>query len=78
MDDLICFSSPKFPGAVKHVTNAKIAVYAGGLDLPKTETKGTVLLKSADELETFSKGEEKRYEDVRVTHSIMIAWGGCN
>eukprot|EP00698_Gefionella_okellyi_P015868 TRINITY_DN4506_c0_g1_i1.p1 TRINITY_DN4506_c0_g1~~TRINITY_DN4506_c0_g1_i1.p1 ORF type:complete len:557 (-),score=162.63 TRINITY_DN4506_c0_g1_i1:39-1670(-) len=50
-------------GTIKHVTNAKIAVYAGALDLPKTETKGTVLLKNAADLENFSKGEEKRMEE---------------
>jgi len=50
-------------GTVKHVVNAKIAVFATGIDLGKTETKGTVLIKNADDLLNFSKGEEKLMEE---------------
>lgn len=38
-------------------------MYAGGLDIPKTETKGTVLLKTAADLESYNKGEEQRLEE---------------
>lgn len=51
-------------GTVKHVTDAKVAVFAAGIDLGKTETKGTLKLSSADELLNFSKGEEKQMEDI--------------
>ena len=42
--------------------DAKIAIYACALDILQTETKGTVLLKNADELMSFSKGEENLIE----------------
>jgi T-complex protein 1 subunit theta len=42
-------------GTVKHVENAKIAAYAEGVDTASTDTKGTVLIKSAAELENYSK-----------------------
>jgi len=51
-------------GSIKHVTSAKIAVFATGIDLAKTETKATVTLKNADELMNFSKDEEKHMEEV--------------
>jgi len=50
-------------GSIKHVTSAKIAVFATGIDLAKTETKATVTLKNADELMNFSKDEEKHMEE---------------
>lgn len=50
-------------GTVKHVTDAKIAAFAAGIDLGKTETKGTLKITNADELMNFSKGEEKQMED---------------
>jgi T-complex protein 1 subunit theta len=49
-------------GLIRHVTNAKVAVFASGIDLGKTETKGTVLIKSADDLVNFSKSEEQQME----------------
>ncbi|XP_076640512.1 chaperonin containing TCP1 subunit 8 [Colletes latitarsis] len=42
--------------------NAKIAVYTCAVDIVQTETKGTVLIKSADELMKFSRGEESLLE----------------
>jgi len=51
-------------GTIKHVTNAKVAVFGAGIDAGKTETKGTVLIKNADDLLNFSKGEEKAMEDL--------------
>lgn len=50
-------------GTVKHVKDAKIAVYAAGIDLGKTETKGTLEIKNAEGLLNFAKGEEKQMED---------------
>eukprot|EP00931_Biecheleriopsis_adriatica_P057262 TRINITY_DN3396_c0_g1_i1.p1 TRINITY_DN3396_c0_g1~~TRINITY_DN3396_c0_g1_i1.p1 ORF type:complete len:541 (+),score=156.56 TRINITY_DN3396_c0_g1_i1:52-1674(+) len=41
----------------------KVAVYAEGIDLGSTETKGTVLLNSADELMNFTKGEEAKMDE---------------
>ena len=39
-----------------------MAVYTCAIDTTLTETKGTVLLKNAEELKTFSKGEEDMLE----------------
>jgi len=43
-------------------TDAKVAVFSCALDVLQTETKGTVLLQNADELMSFSKGEENVIE----------------
>lgn len=42
---------------------SKVAVYASGIDLQSTETKGTVLLENAEQLMNFTKGEEHRMEE---------------
>jgi T-complex protein 1 subunit theta len=51
-------------GIVKNAKKAKVAVYTCGLDIAQTETKGTVLLKKAEELLDFTRGEEKQLEGV--------------
>merc|ERR1719401_2438833 len=42
---------------------AKVAVYANGIELAGTETKGTVLLESAEQLMNYTKGEEQRMDE---------------
>lgn len=42
-------------GSVKEVSDGKVVVYAQGVDTTGTETKGTVLIKSAEELENYSR-----------------------
>lgn len=42
---------------------AKVAVFASGIELQGTETKGTVLLENADQLLNYTKGEEQRMEE---------------
>ena len=49
-------------GSVRHVENAKVAVFGCAVDTQATETKGTVLIKSGKELEEYSKGEEAQVE----------------
>lgn len=49
-------------GSVSKVTNSKIALYSCPFDVSSTETKGTVLIKTAEELKNFSKGEEDLLE----------------
>ncbi|CAG2217087.1 CCT8 [Mytilus edulis] len=49
-------------GDVTKATNCKVAVYSCPLDSLQTETKGTVIIKSADELMNYSKGEENQIE----------------
>lgn len=42
-------------GSIKAASDAKVVVFAQGVDTAGPETKGTVLLKSADELESYSR-----------------------
>jgi hypothetical protein len=60
---------------VKKVTRGKVAVFTTALDIAQTETKGTVLIKNADEMLNFTTGEEKHIEKVRheitFTHPIL-------
>jgi len=49
---------------IKHVTNAKVAVFSGGIEAPKTETKDTVLITEAKQLLDYSKSEERSMEDI--------------
>jgi len=42
---------------------AKIAVFASGIELQGSETKGTVLLENAEQLMNYTKGEEQRMEE---------------
>lgn len=49
-------------GTLKEAKEAKIAVFTGSLAPPETETKGTVLLSSADDLLNFSASEETEME----------------
>merc|ERR1719230_1902134 len=54
-------------GVLTTITSAedvKVAVYGIPLDSVTTETKGTVLLKSADELKAYSNSEEESLEKV--------------
>jgi len=47
---------------IQKATKAKIAIYMSGIDVALTETKGTVLYKNANDLLSFSKGEESALE----------------
>jgi T-complex protein 1 subunit theta len=51
-------------GTVKKVLRGKVAVYTTPLDIAQTETKGTVLIKNADEMLNFTTGEEKQLEKI--------------
>lgn len=50
-------------GVEKFKEKAKVAVFAAGIDLSGTETKGTVLLENADQLLNYTKGEEQKMEE---------------
>jgi len=43
--------------------NCKVAIFTCPVDALQTETKGTVLIKTAEELTNFSRGEETQLED---------------
>lgn len=51
-------------GIIKHAENAKVAVFNTAIESAGTETKGTVLLKNAEELMNYNKSEEKMMEDI--------------
>ncbi|KAF1743535.1 hypothetical protein MXB_1399, partial [Myxobolus squamalis] len=61
-------------GDVSEIQNAKIVVFNTDFDLMNTETKGTVLLNTAKELLSFSKGEEDAIKKV-ITD---LKHAGCN
>jgi T-complex protein 1 subunit theta len=60
-------------GDVTKAENCKVAVYTCPFDIMQTETKGTVLIKTASELMDYSRGEESQVEE--QVKSIVEA--GC-
>jgi hypothetical protein len=53
-------------GTVQRVEDAKVTVFGCGIEASATEAKGTVLIRSAEELMNYNKSEEKLMEEVRV------------
>lgn len=51
-------------GSIKRMEKAKVAVFAGGVDTSATDTKGTVLIHSAEQLENYAKSEEAKVEEL--------------
>ncbi|KAK4302785.1 hypothetical protein Pmani_025151 [Petrolisthes manimaculis] len=49
-------------GSVTTMDKARVAVYSCPFDVTTTETKGTVLIHTAKELASFSRGEENKME----------------
>lgn len=49
-------------GLIKKAQKAKVGVFSCPIDVSQTETKGTVLLKNAQEMLDYTKGEEERLE----------------
>ncbi|XP_068699000.1 T-complex protein 1 subunit theta-like [Montipora capricornis] len=62
-------------GDVKSLRDAKIVAFSCPLDSLATETKGTVLIRNAEELKSFSKGEEEQLE--KQIKSIVDAGVNC-
>lgn len=54
---LVCVVSliPPTQGLVKRAEQAKVAVFACGLEMSSTETKGTVLIRTGEELMSYNK-----------------------
>lgn len=50
-------------GTITKAEKAKVVIYSCPIDIIQTETKGTVLIKTAAELRDFSKGEETMLEN---------------
>lgn len=67
-------------GSVTSAKKAKIALFSCPIDINATETKGTVLIKTADELKNFSRGEENLLEQqikaVADTGATVVVAGG--
>ena len=67
-------------GNITRANKAKIAVFSCPLDISATETKGTVLIKNAEELKSFSRGEEdlleKQIKSVVDTGCKVVVCGG--
>lgn len=68
-------------GIIKNVTKAKVGVFSCPIDVSQTETKGTVLLKNAEEMVNYSKGEEERLEGaIKELHDsgLRVVVAGAN
>ncbi|KAG5671465.1 hypothetical protein PVAND_001660 [Polypedilum vanderplanki] len=67
-------------GDLSSAEKAKIALFSCPVDINQTETKGTVLIKTAEELKNFSKGEENLLEEqikaIAETGAKVIVAGG--
>ena len=48
--------------SIHHVPKAKIAIFNTSIEMQQGETKGTVLLKNADDLLNYTRGEEEQFE----------------
>lgn len=48
---------------MRRVEKAKVAVFNTNIEMQQGETKGTVLLKNADDLLNYNKGEEDMFEN---------------
>lgn len=59
-------------GEIRKLENAKIAVFTCPFDITQTETKGTVLINTADELKSFSRGTEVEVEKVNLLESAYF------
>jgi len=59
-------------GEIKKTTKAKVAVFTCALDISQTETKGTVLIRNADEMLNFTRDEEKHLEKVIDSHYLPL------
>lgn len=50
-------------GVIKHAEKAKVVVFSCGMEAADTETKGTVVLRTADDLKAYNKSEERAMEE---------------
>lgn len=67
-------------GSVKEAKKAKVAVYTCGIEPSSTETKGTVLIENAQDLMSYSEGEEKQLmsmiKSIKDTGVSVIVYNG--
>lgn len=64
-------------GDIKHMKNASTSIYNCPLDISRTELKGTVLMKTAEDLLSFSKDENKGIKKVveSLSANVVICSG---
>lgn len=66
-------------GNINECVNPKVAVYSCPLDPDNADTKGTVLIKNADDLLNYTKGEEDHCEKIVkeiVAAGVNVVVGG--
>jgi T-complex protein 1 subunit theta len=61
-------------GSIKHVAKAKIAVFGVSIEASSPETRGTVVIRTADELKAYNKGEERLMEEAIKGIAATGAW----
>lgn len=64
-------SNWSFSSCFHRCSSAEVAIYAEALELGSTETKGTVLLESAEQLMNFSKGEALNISRSRACLNLL-------
>lgn len=66
-------------GSVKHIKNAKVAVFGCAIDRDEGETKGTIVMETAEQLRTYTQKEEQRMkavvEEICSTGATVVATG---
>lgn len=66
-------------GSVKHIKNAKVAVFGCAIDRDEGETKGTIVMETAEQLRTYTQKEEQRMkavvEEILSTGATVVATG---
>ncbi len=66
--------------SIKHCEQAKVVVFGCSLEASSPETRGTVVIKSAEELKAYNKGEEALMEaaikGVAATGAKVLVCGG--
>ncbi|KAE9466003.1 hypothetical protein C3L33_02088, partial [Rhododendron williamsianum] len=81
-EDILCMVlKTDAVGSIKRVEKAKVVVFSGGVDTSATETKGTMQIHSAEQLEKYSKTEAAKVEElikaVAESGAKVIVSGGA-
>lgn len=70
-------------GSIKHVEKAKVAVFGCSIEASSSETKGVVVIKNAEELKAYNKGEERLMEETIKAIAdrfvfVLEVWAGSS
>jgi len=73
--------APETSFAYKSLSQAKIVVFGCGMEASQTEAKGTVLMKSAEDLKGYNKSEETKMEEIiksiQTSGAQVVVAGGA-